>query len=249
MVERYSRNRLYLSEEEQQLIKTIPLLFAGSGIGSNIAECALRFGFENITVVDGDIVELSNLNRQNYIEKNLTVSKAESLYKRLKEINPNADIKFISEFITDENLETIIDGQDIAINALDFTTDIPLKFDKSCQKKGIPVLHPYNLGWGGLLTVIGPDGFQLDSLTNSNDFNELKMVEYVSTYLRFWEKPNHWLEKIILEYKREVEKIPPPQLAIGSWLVAGMCTHILFNIATNKEYKKLPEFYFNSILN
>ncbi|MGV4415094.1 ThiF family adenylyltransferase [Chryseobacterium sp. T1] len=62
MKERYSRNRLYISDEEQNLIKHIPILLAGSGIGSNIAECALRLGFENITIVDGDVVEISNLN-------------------------------------------------------------------------------------------------------------------------------------------------------------------------------------------
>jgi len=38
-------------------------LLGGAGIGSIIAECALRFGFENIVIVDGDRVELSNLNR------------------------------------------------------------------------------------------------------------------------------------------------------------------------------------------
>ena len=70
-------------------------MLAGSGIGSNIAECALRFGFENITVVDGDVVELSNLNRQNYTEENLSEYKAEALYNRLKSINPN--IKFLLE--------------------------------------------------------------------------------------------------------------------------------------------------------
>ncbi|MEG2310301.1 MAG: ThiF family adenylyltransferase, partial [Chryseobacterium sp.] len=49
---RYARNRLYIQEEEQEIIKNTPILFAGCGIGSNIAECALRFGFENITIVD-----------------------------------------------------------------------------------------------------------------------------------------------------------------------------------------------------
>jgi tRNA A37 threonylcarbamoyladenosine dehydratase len=44
---------------------------AGCGIGSVIAECALRLGFENITITEGDNVELSHLNRQNHIDKNI----------------------------------------------------------------------------------------------------------------------------------------------------------------------------------
>ncbi|WP_187477881.1 ThiF family adenylyltransferase [Amniculibacterium sp. G2-70] len=248
MYERYSRNRLYIKEQEQDIIRTTPILLAGSGIGSNIAECALRFGFENITIVDGDVVELSNLNRQNYTEENLSQYKAEALYHRLKSINPTANIKFYSEFITPENIEEIIGENQIAINALDFTSDIPQKFDELCQKKGIHILHPYNLGWGGLVTVIDIETPLLQSLTNDNDFNELKMVEYVSGHLRFWGKPNLWLEKIIWDYKAEKEILPPPQLAIASWIVASMCTHIMFKITTNKEYKKFPEFYINSLL-
>jgi len=65
MDKRYSRNRIYVTLEEQEKIKRYRILLGGAGIGSIIAECALRFGFENITIVDGDRVELSNLNRQN----------------------------------------------------------------------------------------------------------------------------------------------------------------------------------------
>jgi tRNA A37 threonylcarbamoyladenosine dehydratase len=49
MEERYSRNRIYVSENEQSVIKNTRLFLGGAGIGSVIAECALRFGFENIT--------------------------------------------------------------------------------------------------------------------------------------------------------------------------------------------------------
>jgi len=74
------------------------------------------------------------------------------------------------------------------------------------------------------------------------------MVEYVSSYLRFWKKPNEWLENIIRDYKNEKEPLPPPQLSIASWIVAGMCTHIMYKIATKKDFKKFPEFYINSII-
>ena len=63
MEERYIRNRLYVLPEEQQLLKDFHILLGGAGIGSIIAECALRFGFENITIVDGDFVEESNMNK------------------------------------------------------------------------------------------------------------------------------------------------------------------------------------------
>lgn len=248
MLESYSRNRLYISKEEQEIIKNVPILLAGCGVGSNIAECALRLGFENMTLVDGDKVEASNLNRQNYTSHDIDTMKAEALYERLKKINPDANIKYFSEYISEENIESILDGKSIAINALDFTSDFPLKFDRVCQKKKMHVLHPYNLGWGGLITVITPESLSLEFLTNDKNFNELKMVEYVAGYHRFWGKPLEWLEKIISDYKAEEQILSPPQLAIASFIVAGMCTHLLFKITTDKTFRKFPEFYLNTVL-
>ncbi len=58
--------------------KRFPGLVGGSGIGSNIAETILRLGFEHITIVDGDVVEESNLNRQNYKQTDLGRPKVEA---------------------------------------------------------------------------------------------------------------------------------------------------------------------------
>jgi len=248
MDNRYSRNRIYITPEEQSIIKEYPILLGGSGIGSVIAECALRFGFENITIIDGDQVELTNLNRQNYLEEDIAISKTEALQKRLLAINKNAKITVHSCFLTVENVADYIKDHKIAINALDFSSDVPLVFDAVCQEQNIPVLHPYNLGWAGLVSVIAPDSLSLSALAKKGEsFNEVNMVEYATSYLRFWGNPQDWLEEIIQKYKDEVELLPPPQLAIASWIVAAMCTQILFDIATGKEVKKFPEFYFSSI--
>lgn len=250
MEKRYNRNRIYVTKEEQEKIKDYPILLGGSGIGSVIAECALRFGFENITIIDGDQVELTNLNRQNYTEEDITFDKTTALEKRLKAINSDAKIKVHNGFLTAENVENFIRDHKIAINALDFSSDVPLVFDRICQENNVPVLHPYNLGWAGLVTVISPEELSLSSLVKPNEpFNEVNMVEYATSHMRFWGNPQKWLENIIKEYREEVEVLQPPQLAIASWIVAAMCTHILFNIATKKDFKKFPEFYFSSINN
>lgn len=249
MEERYIRNRLYLLKDEQSLIKDFPILIAGSGIGSVIAECALRFGFENLTIVDGDQVECSNLNRQNYIEEDIGANKVDALAKRLRSINKGAKIKCLNLFFTEENVEEYIKGHKAAINALDFSSKVPLVFDSVCQKLSIPVLHPYNVGWGSLVTIISKDGLLLDSISKTGEtFNEVNMVEYASSYMSFWGNPQKWIDDIIEKYKEEGRDLSPPQLAIASWSVAAMCTHLLFNIATGKKYKKFPEFYFSKII-
>ncbi len=251
MKTRHHRNRLYLTEKEQETIRDYPILLGGSGIGSNIAECALRLGFQNITIIDGDKVELSNLNRQNYTENDISTNKVDALARRLRAIDRDANITTHNRFLTTENIEYLIKKKyKIAINALDFTSDIPLLFDKTCLKKNIPVLHPYNLGWGGLATIISPSSPELNTITNSNqEFNELNMVEYASNYLKSVGTPQTWIDDIVKQYKNEKEDLSPPQLSVASWTVAAMCTHILFNIATDKKIKQFPEFYFSTIMN
>ena len=246
---RYIRNRIYISPEEQTVITECPIILGGSGIGSVIAECALRLGFERITIIDGDQVETSNLNRQNYTLEDIGVNKVDAIKKRLLSINPTAKIEVHNTFLTSENVANYLDGHQIAINALDFTSDVPLLFDQLCQKKNIPVLHPYNLGWGGLLTVITPEGLPLDSITkNGEQFNELKMVEYATSYLKFWRTPHLWIDEAIEKYKNEKEVLPPPQLPVASWMVAAMSTNVLFNIALQKKVKTFPEFYLSTIM-
>ncbi|WP_075341692.1 HesA/MoeB/ThiF family protein [Tenacibaculum agarivorans] len=247
---RYIRNRLYISDQEQQQIKDYSIILAGSGIGSIIAECALRLGFERITIIDGDQVELSNLNRQNYTEEDITRDKVEAIKDRLLAINSEATITVFDEFITENNIRGCIEGHQIAINALDFSSEIPLLFDQICQENNIPVIHPYNLGWGGLVTVICPKGPSLDILKRADEeeFNEINVVKYATSYLKFWGSPHDWIDDILEKYSNEKKNLPPPQLPIASWTVAGMTTHLLFNIATQKECKTFPEFYISTIM-
>ena len=109
-----------MSEREQSIIKDYKIFLGGAGIGSIVAECALRFGFEHITIVDGDKVEESNLNRQNYTENDIGRYKAECLAERLLNINPNAQIDFHTKFLTPDNIEKLLNGHDVAINAREF---------------------------------------------------------------------------------------------------------------------------------
>lgn len=248
MQEKYSRNRIYIGKKEQNDISNFSILLGGCGIGSVIAECALRLGFESFTLVDGDKVEESNLNRQNYRYEDIGKFKVEALADRLISINPTVKIKLVKSYISVENIESIIEGHNIAINALDFTTDIPLLFDEYCQNQNIHVLHPYNIGWGGLLTIIAPNGVSLNSLIeNKNKFNELNFVKYASNYMSFIGSPQEWLDEVIDKYIKEEKKSPPPQLSIASWIVASMCVTAIYNIVTNKPIKTFPEFYITTI--
>ncbi|MDR0574655.1 MAG: ThiF family adenylyltransferase [Tannerella sp.] len=247
MEERYVRNHIYVSEEDQVAVRNTKVIFGGAGIGSNIAECALRFGFERITIVDGDRVEENNLNRQNYTQADLGKYKAEALAERLLAINAKAKISFHNCYIDGTNVEGLLSGHDIAVNALDFNSDIPFVFDDVCKKSGIPVLHPYNFGWGGFLSVITPNSLPLSQLSDDPKGFELRMAEYVLGYSSFWNISREWLEKIIHKYKTEESAASLPQLSVASWITAGYCVNVMYNLVTGKDVRTFPKFYLSSI--
>lgn len=241
----YSRNRFYISENDQSGIKPCKILLAGCGIGSNIAECSLRLGFESLTLIDGDIVELTNLNRQNYLFDDIGCPKTEALKKRLLGINPNANITTENIFLNNENIESHLAGHHIAINALDFQSDTPFRFDELCQAHKIPVLHPYNFGWATLVFVILPDGPNLSDISSDYVGFEKKVAEFVIGKLHNGAKG--WIRDILSEYEEKGQGQSPPQLSVGSWLTGGACANIIYRIATRRPVRSFPDFYFTTI--
>ena len=242
----YQRNRIYISESEQKKLSAFNVFFAGCGIGSNISECALRLGFEKQTLVDGDTVELSNLNRQNYQQADIGVIKPEALKNRLLGINPSAEISLRNVFLNEQNIEQYVPGHHIAVNALDFQSDIPFKFDELCQRHNIPVLHPYNIGWTTIVFVILPKGPNLRIISEDYKGFEEKVVSFFVEKLS--PQAKEWVGLILSEYKEEAKQKEqsPPQLSVGSWLAAGLCSNIMFRIATGQFVKQFPDFYFVS---
>lgn len=241
----YNRNELYITTKQQEVIKNFKVLLGGCGIGSNIAECALRLGFENITLVDGDFVEATNLNRQNYETVDIGLSKVEALKKRLSGINPVATITTENCFLDKNNLAGYLTNHKAAINALDFESVAPLVFDEECQNRNIPVIHPYNIGWATLVFVIQPQGPNLKDISADYENLDEKVVSFFSRRLKG--SARRWISDILVAYQNKHEKSSPPQLSVGSWLAAGVSANLLFRLALGKPVKSFPDFYFSTI--
>lgn len=239
----YSRNRLYISPEKQERVGSLRLLLGGAGLGSEIAECALRLGIRHIHIIDGDRVELSNLNRQNYVLSDVGRLKAEVLSERLKAIASDADISFTPVYLTKENLATYALDCDVAINALDFSTSVPFLFDRYYVGKNIPVLHPYNFGWIGCLFVIRSLTSEWLEWERFKGKTEIAVAHFVISRLE--KKTVEWeaFSRVVDAYENEKEILPPPQLSIGSYFVAAMCTSILYKISFQERICDFPEFY------
>jgi sulfur carrier protein ThiS adenylyltransferase len=101
-------------------LKQSKVAIAGlGGLGSNIAVMLARIGVGQLLLVDFDIVEPSNLNRQSFYISHLGLPKTIALKKQLEEINPFIKIETETVKITEENVKQLFNGYDIICEAFD----------------------------------------------------------------------------------------------------------------------------------
>lgn len=111
-----------IGEEKLNEIESKKILLIGvGGVGSYTLEALIRNGFSNLTLVDFDTIDLSNLNRQLITDTtNIGKYKADEAKKRALLINPNVKIQTVKEKLNKENLKVLLDQDfDYIIDACD----------------------------------------------------------------------------------------------------------------------------------
>ena len=147
-----------LGEEKFQKIQNCSVLLIGlGGVGGYAFEALIRSGFKNITIVDFDKFEESNLNRQIYaLRQTIGKSKCEVALQRTHDINPNAQIKFFEEKLTEEKITNdFINDYDYIIDACDDGT-VKIALIKVCgiaKKKLISCMGTANRTHPELLEI------------------------------------------------------------------------------------------------
>ncbi len=129
----FNRVELLIGEKIKKLNQANILIIGIGGVGGYVFECLIRSGINNITIIDFDKIELSNLNRQIITTiDNLGLEKVEIAKKRALKINPKCQIKTINEALNKENIEIVKNNYDYIIDACD---DVKLKIAliKYCQ--------------------------------------------------------------------------------------------------------------------
>ncbi|MDC0977625.1 sulfur carrier protein ThiS adenylyltransferase ThiF [bacterium] len=110
----------YFETQTLTYIQKIKIGIAGAGgLGSNIANCLVRSGFKNFEILDLDIIETKNLNRQNYFLSEIGHSKVETLKKRLLQINPDCQIITHQIKLTTQNTKEYFQNTAILFEAFD----------------------------------------------------------------------------------------------------------------------------------
>jgi len=173
-----SRTELMLGEEKtNQLINKNVIVVGLGGVGGICAEMIARAGIGKMTIADGDVVDLSNCNRQiAALHSTAQQSKAEVMAARIRDINPAIELTVLNEFIEKERSIEIIKngGFDYAVDCIDTLTP-KVWFIKACVDNNVPIVS--SLGAGGKMD---PSKIQVADISKSY---KCKLARYVRKYL------------------------------------------------------------------
>ena len=143
-----SRTELLIGRERLEKLMNAHVLVVGmGGVGSFAAEFICRSGVGEMTIIDGDVVDPSNRNRQlPALATTHGQSKAELMGERLMQINPELKLHVIREFVRPERVDELLQGQlDYVVDCIDSITP-KLTFIKAAYAKGLKIVSSMGAG-------------------------------------------------------------------------------------------------------
>lgn len=177
-------NELIVSSERfvdpviQEKFRNTNLLIAGVGsVGNPIAMMAVRSGAEQITVMDPDSVEVSNLSRQQYSVSQVGQNKADMTLQNMLEVNPYIHSKSEPLGMTLENANEYVRNADIVVDGIDIRSlDVIYELHKKACEFKKPVLVGYDLAGTAMVAVYRYDKDRITPL--KGELNEEKIEEF-----------------------------------------------------------------------
>ena len=160
----FSRTALLIGEERLQKLRNSHIaVFGLGGVGSYVVEALARCGVGRLTLIDHDVVSLSNINRQ-LIALHSTVGrkKTDVVRERVLDINPECVVTVIDEFYTADNADRIFSTEyDYVVDAID-SVDSKLDLIQRCKQNDVPIIC--SMGTGNKLN---PRMFEVDDIYNT----------------------------------------------------------------------------------
>jgi len=156
---RYSRQILLPQIDapgQEKLLSSHALIIGMGGLGSPVAMYLASAGVGTLTVIDFDTVDLSNLQRQ-IIHGTSDVGrpKVDSAADRLRQINPDCDVRSINERPDQKRLESLVSGCDIVLECSD-NFESRFLLNKVCRARGKPLVSAAVIRMEGQLSVFTP---------------------------------------------------------------------------------------------
>ncbi len=157
--EAFSRNLGWVTETEQEILRTKRIAIAGmGGVGGSHLLTLTRLGIGAFHLADFDQFELPNFNRQAGASMaHLGRDKLEVMVELARGINPQLNIEPFPSGVKSDNLDAFLEGVDLYVDSLDFfAIDIRREVFAACYAKGIPAVTAAPLGMGAALLCFIP---------------------------------------------------------------------------------------------
>ncbi len=173
---RYQRNRQAIPVSDQlTMFRSSVAVIGCGGLGGYVVEELARLGVGRIVVIDPDVFEEHNLNRQLFsTPANLGYAKVEVAARRVREINPAVTLVPIQEAFSPANGTELLKGCQIVVDALD-TIQVRLELAEVCSAMNIPLVHGAIAGWFGHVATQFPGDGTIQAIYGS--WKEGKGVE------------------------------------------------------------------------
>ncbi len=160
------RTELLIGEEDIAVLKSKNILVVGlGGVGSYAAEFVARVGVGRMTIVDGDIVDITNVNRQlPALQTTVGEPKVHLMAERIKAINPAVELTVLKEFLMPERMDELIsEGKfDFVLDCIDSVTP-KLNLIMACLNHKVEVIS--SMGAGGKLD---PSKIQITDISKTH---------------------------------------------------------------------------------
>ena len=143
------RTELLVKEEGIERLQSANILIVGlGGVGSFAAEFLVRSGIGNLTIIDGDTVDITNINRQlPALNSTIGKNKTDVVAERILDINPEINLKKINEFLEPERMEEILTQEkfDYVLDCIDSLSP-KLALIITCKRKKIKLVSAMGAG-------------------------------------------------------------------------------------------------------
>lgn len=168
--ERYARNMQTFSSQDQVVLLNSRVCVVGlGGLGGAVTEILARLGVGALTLIDGDVFEDSNLNRQLLSTLQwIGVSKAKTAGKRVQKINPSVQTRIHEVFLDTLNGAQLIEGAKVVVDCLDNLKD-RFVLEKAAKAAKIPLVSAAIAGTFGQITTIFPEDSGLSLIYGPED--------------------------------------------------------------------------------
>jgi len=143
----YERLELLIGDNIEKIKNKTVLIIGLGGVGGYALEAIIRSGITKVIIVDYDIIDKTNLNRQILsLTSNIGLNKVDVAYNHIKEINPNCEVIKINEKITNSNINLLFENNpDYIIDACD-TVEVKKQLIRESIKRKIKLISSMGTG-------------------------------------------------------------------------------------------------------